>query len=288
MRIATHSALAYTPTPTVTVRPSSPVKSTPGVRKLSPTAAQVQSGNPFGGLLQSLKTSRPASPASPAVSLASLFGPSAMLARPPVAAAVAPAAVKTSAAPVAAGAATPIAAATLPAPSTVTLNPPGLQALVGAILNGSFQPTYVTDPSQLQEINPAGTATMPNFYYASDATAQQLASLLGGTVVQRTAFGQDQGWTEPMANFVQLPNGQTFNAADIAYYARCGNVGASQLTADLTQAINQGAAWSNYYTNGGPLPIFTPGYVGPPISGMTYPVGSIGSDGNVINPSMHG
>jgi hypothetical protein len=155
-------------------------------------------------------------------------------------------------------------------------------------MNGSFKATYVTDPSQLKETTPAGTDTMPNFYYASDHTANQLASLLGGTVVQRPAFGQDSGWNEPLANFIQLPNGQTFNAADLAYYAKCGSVGPAQLTADLTQTINEGAAWTSYYTNGGQMPTFPTGYVGQPISGMTYPPGSIGTDGNVINPAMQG
>jgi hypothetical protein len=155
-------------------------------------------------------------------------------------------------------------------------------------MNGTFQPTYVTSASQLQETSPAGTDTMPNFYYASNQTAEQMASMLGGTVVQRPAFGQDQGWTEPLANFIQLPSGQTFNAADVAYYANCGPEGAAQLTADITQSINQGSAWSNYYQNGGQMPSFQMGSVGPPISGMTYPAGSIGADGNVINPAMSG
>lgn len=174
------------------------------------------------------------------------------------------------------------------AASSATVQNPGIQALVNAIMNGSFQPTYVTNPAQLQETTPVGTDTMPNFYYASQQTANQLASLLGGTVVQRKAFGQDQGWSEPLANFIQLPNGQTFNAADVAYYAKCGAEGPGQLTADLTQTINQGAAWTNYYANGGQMPSFPTGYVGPPISGMTYPACSIGADGNVINPAMHG
>jgi hypothetical protein len=34
------------------------------------------------------------------------------------------------------------------------------------------------------------------------------------------------------------------------------------------------------------LPSFPTGYVGPPISGMTYPPGAIGADGMVINPAM--
>jgi hypothetical protein len=158
--------------------------------------------------------------------------------------------------------------------------------LVSAITSGTFQATYVTDPSQLQETTPVGTDTMPNFYYASDQTAQQLAQLLGGTVVQRPAFGQDAGWSEPNANFIQLPNGQTFNAADVAYYARSGNVGAAQLTADITQTINEGSAWTNWYMSGGNPPSFSTGYVGPPISGMTYPAGTIGADGMVVNPAM--
>jgi hypothetical protein len=167
-----------------------------------------------------------------------------------------------------------------------TVTTPGVGALVTAILNGSFQPTYQTDPSKLQEITPAGTDYMPNFYYASDQTAAQLAQLLGGTVVQRPAFGQDQGWSEPNANFIELPNGQTFNAADIAYYANSGSQGAGQLTSDITAAINEGSAWTNYYQNGGTMPTFAMGYVGPPVSGSTYSASMIGADGNVINPAM--
>jgi hypothetical protein len=146
----------------------------------------------------------------------------------------------------------------------------------------------VTDPSQLTETTPVGTDTMPNFYYASDQTANQLAQLLGGVVVQQPAFGQDKGWSEPNANFIQLPNGQTVNAADLAYYARTGVQSPAQLTADLTQTINEGAAWTNYYRFGGQIPSFPTGYVGPPITGMVYPAGSIGADGMVINPAMQG
>lgn len=181
------------------------------------------------------------------------------------------------------------AATTANAPATntaTTVSTPGIGALVTAIMNGSFKPTYVTDPSQLKEINPAGTATMPNFYYASDQTAAQLAQLLGGTVVKMPPFGQDRGWTEPSANFIKLPNGQTFNAADVAYYANAAPQGAAQLTADITGTINQGSAWTNYYQQGGQMPTFAMGYVGPAITGMSYPTGSIGADGNVINPAI--
>jgi hypothetical protein len=222
--------------------------------------------DPFASLFESLSGRGAGSSASKTVSPMSIFGPSASTA-PSIEAATATTAVPTASA---------------------TVQNPGIQALVSAIMNGSFQATYVTNQAQLQETTPVGTDTMPNFYYASDQTANQLASLLGGTVVQRPAFGQDQGWNEPLANFIQLPSGQTFNAADVAYYARCGAEGPGQLTADLTQTINEGAAWTNYYVNGGQLPSFSTGYVGPPIGGMTYPAGSIGADGNVINPAMQG
>jgi hypothetical protein len=178
------------------------------------------------------------------------------------------------------------AAATTTAPASDATSTPGIETLVDAIMNGSFQGTNVTDPSQLQETTPIGTDTMPNFYYASDQTASQLAALLGGKVVQMKAFGQDQGWTEPNANFIELPNGQTFNAADVAYYSRAGVAGATQLTADITATINEGAAWTNWYQNGGQMPTFATGYVGPAITGMAYASGSVGADGNVINPAM--
>jgi hypothetical protein len=137
----------------------------------------------------------------------------------------------------------------------------------------------------LEETSPLGTETMPSFYYASDQTANQMAQLLGGTVVQVQPFGQDKGFTEPYANYIQLPNGQTFNAADVAYFARNARSGSAQLTSDITATINIGSAWTNWYKNGGAFPVFPGGYVGPPISGMTYPDGSIGADGNVINPA---
>jgi hypothetical protein len=166
-----------------------------------------------------------------------------------------------------------------------TAQQPGIEALVNSIVNGTFQATYVTDPTRLEETSPLGTETMPSFYYASDQTANQMAQLLGGTVVQVQPFGQDKGFTEPYANYIQLPNGQTFNAADVAYFARNARSGSAQLTSDITATINIGSAWTNWYKNGGAFPVFPGGYVGPPISGMTYPDGSIGADGNVINPS---
>lgn len=282
MRIHTHTAVAIEPirSAPVTRQPSS-TSSTPSAVKptfLSP--APTTSSDPFSTLFQALSGSTAGSSKSTPVTATSIFGPSAS-----INAAANATAATTAAATGATLPATGTSATTATAPG-VAIQPPGIEALVGAIMNGSFKPTYVTDPSQLQETTPAGTDTMPNFYYASDATANQLASLLGGTVVQKPAFGQDQGWNEPLANFIQLPNGQTFNAADVAYYANTGSVGSSQLTADITQTINQGSAWSNYYLNGGNLPTFPMGYVGPPISGMAYPANMIGADGNVVNPSM--
>ena len=261
--------MAIEPIRTPVVRQAVSSKPTQSPGKLTPVVSgTVKTTNPFGSLLQSLNTTPASSSSSTTANIASLFGPSASLS--PSAISVAPT--------------RPTTPVTTPAAASVQA--PGIQALVAAITNGSFQATYQTDPSKLQETTPVGKDYMPNFYYASDATANQLASLLGGSVVQRPAFGQQQGWTEPLANFIQLPNGQTFNAADLAYYARCGNVGAAQLTADITQSINEGAAWTNYYQHGGSMPSFPMGYVGPPISGMTYPAGTVGSDGNVINPAM--
>lgn len=284
MRIAMHPAVAIEPgRPPVTRQPSS-TASTLSANKLNGTITGTPtSSNPFGSLFSSLSGSKTASTATTTVSPMSIFGAGASIAN-----ANEEAATPSTASTPETTAKSSAAATSATSGGSVAVQPPGIQALVTSIMNGSFQPTYVTNPAQLQEITPAGTDYMPNFYYASNQTANEMASMLGGTVVQRPAFGQDSGWNEPLANFVQLPNGQTFNAADIAYYANCGSQGPAQLTADLTGAINQGAAWTNYYTNGGQMPTFASGYVGPPISGMTYPAGTIGADGNVINPAMAG
>jgi hypothetical protein len=102
-----------------------------------------------------------------------------------------------------------------PAAAAAPAQSPGIGALVSAIMNGSFQPTYVTDPSQLQETTSVGTTdTMPNFYYASDATAKQLASLLGGTVVQRTANLLPTSFNYPMARRSTPPTLRIMPGAD--------------------------------------------------------------------------
>ena len=172
---------------------------------------------------------------------------------------------------------------------------PGIAAYISAIMDGSFQPTYKT-PAQLAENTPFGTIYNSPAYYASDETAQQLASLLGGTVVQKMPFASSNALTtEIKANFIQLPSGQTVNAADLAYYARCGNVGVQQLAADLTSEINTGGAITRYndqmiaYMSGqGPFPTaqtLAAGQIGPAIAGMTYPPGTLAADGSVINPN---
>lgn len=255
MRISGHTALNLE-----SARPSS-------ARAL--TSLPGSSGNVFGGILETLRNKSTASTTA------------ATTANTATVPATTSSTSTTAASTIAASATASTAA------STSATQTPGLQALVNAIINGSLKATYVTDPSQLQQTAPNGqTAEMPNAYYASNQTAQQIAQLLGGTVVQQPPFGVDPGSTEPNANFIELPNGMTVNAADLAYYTRCGGVGAAQLTADLTQTINAGAAWTNYYQHGGPMPLFPTGYVGPPVSGMYYPAGSIGSDGNVINPGQ--
>lgn len=183
--------------------------------------------------------------------------------------------------------------------STVTAPAqPGIGALISAIMDGSFQPTYLTT-SQLAENTPSGLVFNSPAYYASDQTAQQLATLLGGTVVKQVPFpSSNAATTEIKANFIQLPSGQTVNAADLAYYAKFGGYGAQQLAADLTQEINQGGAISSYnqqmvaYLNGtgnlpGEMPAFQPNSIGPAIAGMTYPPGTLAADGSVINPMAH-
>jgi len=177
--------------------------------------------------------------------------------------------------------ATPAAAAASTSSSTAATAPaqPGIGALIAAIMNGSFQPTY-SSPG-----------------YASDQTARQLATLLGGTVVQQVPFASSNATTtEVTANFIQLPSGQTVNAADLAYYAQCGGGGVQQLAADLTQEINQGGAITSYndqmvsFLSGtgsypGAGPIFQANEIGPAIAGMTYPPGTLAADGSVINPN---
>ena len=163
--------------------------------------------------------------------------------------------------------------------TTTPAAPTGISALIAAIMSGSFQPTYSS----------AG--------YASAQTAQQLATLLGGTVVQKVPFASCYATTtEATANFIQLPSGQTVNAADLAYYAGCGGGGVPQLAADLTQEINEGGAITSYndqmvaFLGGtgsypGAGPIFQPNEIGPAIAGMTYPPGTLAPDGSVINPN---
>ena len=231
--------------------------------------------------------------------------------RPPVARSGEGVAVKTAAAPSATKTTTatvnPLAglvtgtpavtAASTPSSTPVaTPAQPGIGALIAAIMNGSFQPTF-KDRSQLMENTPFGTVYDSPAYYASDQTAQQLATLLGGTVVQKVPFpSSDAATTEVKANFIQLPSGQTVNAADLAYYARCGGGGVQQLAADLTQEINQGGAITSYndqmvaflsgtgnYPGAGPM--FQANVIGPPITGMTYPPGTLAADGSVINPN---
>jgi len=163
------------------------------------------------------------------------------------------------------------------APTPVPQPPIGISALIADIINGSFVPTYIT----------AG--------YASAQTATQLASLLGGTVVQLAPFACTNWMNETKANFIQLNNGMVVNAADLAYYAAFKGAGTVQLAASLTQEINQGAAITAFTqqmiaylsgTSGTPpsIPTFQPNVIGPAIPGMVYPPGCIAADGSVVNP----
>ena len=266
MRINAHTAI-----------PMGPVHSTPARQTASHSASPSTPTNAFAGILRTFGQTVGAS--SPAATVTALKSQQASATTSATTSATPPATVPASPTP-AAVASTPVS------PTASDAQVPGIQALVSAITSGSLQVSYITDPAKLLETTPAGTDHMPNFYYASDQTAAQIAQLLGGTVVQRPPFGQDTGWSEPLANFIQLPNGMTVNAADLAYYAKSARSGGAELTADITATINEGAALSNYFlNNAGNMPAFPEYYIGPPISGMIYPAGSIGADGNVINPA---
>lgn len=261
MRISAHTAVAAVAERTIHLRVAAPktASSTSAGNAIKPTSLSTiptTGSDPFASIFQTFSQAVASNP-----------GPTA--------------------ATTAAAAATPVPTAT----STTTATAPapaqtGIAALVNAIQNGTLQVSYVTDPSQLKETTPWGTDTVSPVNYASDQTAAQLAQLLGGKVVQMPAFQDGSGWNEPMANFIELPNGMTFNAADVAYYGATPTPGGTPaLTACLTATINQGAAWTSYRLNGGTEPSFAGGYIGPPISGLTYPPGTIGSDGNVIMPN---
>jgi hypothetical protein len=260
--------------------------------------------NPLAGLVTCGPPPTPASSAARTTAAATEVAPVNPFAGwvtcgpPPTPASTTPAtAAATEVAPVnpLAGLVTAPPAVTAASTSNSTSVQPGISALIGAIMNGSFQPTDKT-PSQLVENTPLGTVYDSPAYYASDQTAQQLAALLGGTVVQKVPFASSNAaTTEPKANFIQLPSGQTVNAADLAYYAKFGGYGAQQLAADLTQEINQGGAITSYndqmvaFLSGkgnypGASPTFQANVIGPPIAGMTYPPGTLAADGSVINP----
>jgi hypothetical protein len=166
---------------------------------------------------------------------------------------------------------------------------PGIGALITAMQDGTFQPALIPT-AEIQ-----GTYNNGNSAYATDQTAQQLATLLGGTVVQKIPFPTTNWATEAKANFIQLPSGQTVNAADLAGYARYSNYPVLTLAQDLTQEINQGGAISQYYDQmvaylGGAgsyptqTPTFQPDVIGPTIAGMAYPPGTLAADGSLINP----
>lgn len=226
----------------------------------------------------------PATAATPAISTESADSSAATLAAAAAAATAGTTTAATTSTTTTSTTGTTAATTTKPADSTT--GQPGISALITAIQNGSFTATNVTDPTQLTVTTPWGNYAVSSFYYASDDTANQLATLLGGTVVQLPPFGQTKNCVEPLANFIQLPNGQTVNAASLALYAQGAGCGTGQLAADLTQTINEGAALTNYYQYGGPMPMFQVGYTGPAITGMTYPAGTVAADGTVINPAM--
>jgi len=80
--------------------------------------------------------------------------------------------------------------------------------LAKAILAGSINPQYANNTVQ----GPFGSQSIAPIYYMDEATAQQIAALLGGSVVQGLPsldLGAVAVSSIPEANLIQLPGGGT-------------------------------------------------------------------------------
>jgi len=170
--------------------------------------------------------------------------------------------------------------------STTQTNPGGLLAYIAAIQAGSFKPINVSmaPGGPLSVVTPWGTFIVSNFMYLSDASSEELASLLGGKVVKQNPSGQNAPWM-PIANYIQLSDGSIANAAALSYYANYGKgQSATQLAFNITQTFNQNTA---IVQNGGNAVMFPLGWAGPEISALgAYPPGQVlDSVGNLVNPA---
>lgn len=103
--------------------------------------------------------------------------------------------------------------------------------LAYAIATHQIHPQFISGMKWYPAYLPPGTADyLPENLFLDDATSQQIAGLLGGSVVKgvpdraQPTMGNEvwqnaPGSPLPMANFIQLPDGTTVNAAALASVA---------------------------------------------------------------------
>ena len=161
-----------------------------------------------------------------------------------------------------------------------------VSALAQAMANHQIQPSYISGNFWYPGYMTPGTKDpLPDQKFATDATAQQIAGLLGGSVVKdvpnlaQVTPGQIwQGTGVPNANYIELPDGTRVNAGDIAAVSQlspsiyglstlCGYEQILTMTipgAELGSGCQQNPA-SNQVN--APVPVVQPSppvYVGPP------------------------
>lgn len=81
---------------------------------------------------------------------------------------------------------------------------PLAQAFFDGQVNPSFEPTQYFQPAYMA---PGQESALPDYLYMDNGSAQQIASLLGGSVVQAPPPGNYQGTNIPPANWIQLADG---------------------------------------------------------------------------------
>lgn len=96
-----------------------------------------------------------------------------------------------------------------------------LSALGDALARNALNPSYTCGLSYqpVASMNRETFACSPDGYFLDDTTAQQIASLLGGSVFKgqpENLFGADI----PLANWIKLPDGNVFLAAKAAWLQR--------------------------------------------------------------------
>jgi hypothetical protein len=160
---------------------------------------------------------------------------------------------------------------------------------------GYTQNNVGTGPNQGDPASPGyGQPIQTNYnpaYYANNATAQQIAQQLGGTVVQGDPFNLSSAgpFSAPNANMIQLPNGRVIDAGTIAGYEQVWGDNPSMLQALINSEITgQGqnpAAYTGSLANYNPAAVSQPGYKPPP--GATVNTGGTtggGTTGGTTGP----